>query len=532
MENDRAFADNLMTGAGDPQKDVESEKALLSLCMRHEKALMEAVGKRLTADDFSDPRNALIFKAMSELFLQNSKVDRITTGEMLAKMGNLNRAGDYTYLYEVSDTVAVIANLEEYIKIIREKSRVRAISKELTSLQGKVLGGTVTSGEVIDMAVSNLSMMRSPDDSEEGFESSDKIIKKVLENIHENASGKGANAGIKSGFRILDMMTGGFRPGTLTVLAARPGMGKSALAINIATNVARNNIPVAIFSLEMSKVEIGNRILSSMAGVNSRNIQQGKLSDRESEKIKKSANDIAGMRLYIDDNSQVTPAKMSAKLKELDAAGNLGLIILDYLQLMTMPGRQESRQNEISAISRNLKVMAKEMKVPIIALSQLSRAAGQREDHTPQLTDLRDSGAIEQDADMVIFIDRPDYYKKSDVGDGEEEQVDLPQKDAYIYLSKNRQGEVGRVKVKWWAERTLFYEERKDDPVDPASSGVMKESSFRRTVSPNAASADYSFEDPVPADIPEPTEAPPAGNDANDEFFDNANMDFPDGFMS
>ena len=292
------------------------------------------------------------------------------------------------------------------------------------------------------------------------------------------------------------------------------------------------NIPVAIFSLEMSKVEIGNRILSSIAGVNSRNIQQGKLSDQEYKKIADSRDVISKMRLYIDDNSQVTPAKMSAKLKELDAAGNLRLIILDYLQLMTMPGRQESRQNEISAISRNLKVMAKEMKVPIIALSQLSRAAGQREDHTPQLTDLRDSGAIEQDADMVIFIDRPDYYKKSDVGDGEDEQADLPQKDAYIYLSKNRQGEVGRVKVKWWAERTLFYEERRDDPVDPESSGVMRESSFKRTVSANAASADYKFDDPAPSDIPDPTEAPPEANDANDEFFDNANADFPDGFMS
>ena len=212
-------------------------------------------------------------------------------------------------------------------------------------------------------------------------------------------------------------MLGGLRPGTLNIIAARPGMGKTALVINMATNIAQNyNKNVNIFSLEMSKSEIGNRIFASRTSTSAKTLQRAKIKREDELELGRAYKVLAPLPIYIDDNSNVNPVTMLAKCKELKAEGRLGLVILDYLQLMTMPGKgnNSSRQQEISDISRSLKIMAKELNVPVIALSQLSRGSEKRDDHTPMLSDLRDSGAIEQDADSVLFIDRNDYYRKGE----------------------------------------------------------------------------------------------------------------------
>ena len=331
-------------------------------------------------------------------------------------------------------------------------------------------------------------------------------------------------------------MLGGLRPGSLNILAARPSMGKSALAINMAANVASYQNPVAIFSLEMSKQEIASRLMSTfMNKPVSEIIYSHKMTDSDKKQIDHALEKLAEYPIFIDDNSDTNPITMKSKLQQLFAGPNKPrLVIIDYLQLMTMPGKSgRSRNEEVTDISRSLKLLAKEFNIPFIALSQLSRGAAQRDDHTPQLSDLRDSGAIEQDADTVMFIDRPDYYKKKDEEGGSEdapEQVNFKDnndaKPAFIYLSKNRHGKTGRDSVWWVPRKTLFIEHNEKDPEEGGSS-------YTRTVDGDAASQNYNFdsvttdEGPIPEPpMPDNADIPPEG----DDFFAQANDSFPDGF--
>ena len=307
-------------------------------------------------------------------------------------------------------------------------------------------------------------------------------------------------------------------------------MGKTALAVNIASNVAANGIPVAIFSLEMSKEELGNRLLSScMDKPVNQILFSKKMGERERNQIDAALQKLSDFPIVIDDNSNTNPVTMKTKLTELcaDAETKPGLIVIDYLQLITLPGYQKkSRNEEVSAISRDLKILAKDFGVPILALSQLSRGAAQRDDHTPQLSDLRESGSIEQDADTVMFIDRPDYYKKKEEGlEAPDRNADIVE-DAYIYLEKNRHGATKRVKVCWIAKRTLFYEP--DDYVAEESQALP----FTRTKDKDAVAQDYDFDrsGTEPAEPEEPDNEPSDYIPEEDGMFDKANDDFPDTF--
>ncbi|MCQ2503982.1 MAG: replicative DNA helicase [Saccharofermentans sp.] len=530
---DRELADNLIESIQErtaPAFDLETEKALLSICIRDKEALDGSVMRRVVADDFSDVRNALIFEAISDLFLKGGKIDRYNICDNLEHSDKLQKAGGTEYVFSVANTAAVKINLDSYVNIVKAKSKTRILIDMLDSISKDAKKGSADVNTLVDSAISKLTAIREAPEGV-GFEALNTILKASINEIHSIiASGGQKSSGVGTGFRKLDDMLGGLRPGTLNIIAARPGMGKTALVVNIATNVAAmRNYNVNIFSLEMSKAEVGNRILASRSDVTTKQLQRAKISPQDEIKLANAYKELSELPIYIDDNSMANPVSMKSECKKLKASGKLGLIIVDYLQLMSMPqmNKNANRQNEISEISRSLKVLAREMEVPVIALSQLSRGSEKREDHTPMLSDLRDSGAIEQDADAVIFIDRPDYYKKAD-------QEALPKiQDANIIVAKNRHGETGTCHLKWWGEKTLFFEpDRPYDPVDPATNGSQSGSAYTRTQEAGASASDYHFES---EDVPfTPDDIPPipedSGNPDNEAFFAESNDGFPEGF--
>ena len=539
MNEDPGYMDNLIDPAGLSQDEpVEIEMALLSLCMRKDQAVLEAVENKIVREDFTDPRNALIYGTIIDMFLNNSSIDRFTVTNELERRGELERAGGLRYIYKIGETMSTNSRMGGYITAIRERSDKNKLIKELDKVRSMAVGSDKRTSEVVDYAVSAISMLKSAGETK-GFEVLSEILKSTMVEMSEELKPGNDSKLVKLGFPRLDeMLSGGLKPGSLNILAARPSMGKSALAINMAANVAATNKPVAIFSLEMSKNEIAKRFMSSsMNKPLTKILYSRKMTPDDKREINNAVVKLSDFPVYIDDNSDTNPATMKSKLTELSAKpeSKPALVIVDYLQLMSMPGiGNKSRNDEVTAISRSLKILAKDFGVPIIALSQLSRGAAQRDDHTPQLSDLRDSGAIEQDADTVMFIDRPDYYKKKDDavpenGDGgsvpQAQDVDNDNvvKDAYIYLSKNRQGRTGRDKVCWIARKTLFYEFDKNSH-DPEES----ESPYTRTQSAGSAASSYDFEDEAD-DRHEDADVPPPG-DGDDPFFANAHDDFQDGF--
>jgi len=550
---DRELYDNLAdpavsASAVSSTQDVETEKALLSVCMRKKEALDTTINRGITKESFSDERNRLIFEAIATLYIDNGTIDRFNIVDVLEHKGYMTRAGGTQYIFSVADAPAVTSNLESYIKIVKEKCSMRMLMAAFDEFKKSGASGESSTNDIIDLCVGRLTAMREAPEGI-GFEALQAILKRNLNEIHAIINGKERESTVLTGFRGLDAMLGGLKPGSLNIIAARPGMGKTSLVINIATNVAvhkRHNVD--IFSLEMSKAEIGNRILASRADVTSKELARAKISKEKEEELTRAYRTLAELPIYIDDNSAVNPVKMLSKCKELKSRGQLGLVIVDYLQLMSGSGlsKNASRQEEVANISRSLKIMAKDLQVPIIALAQLSRASEKRSSDradgsgTPLLSDLRDSGAIEQDADTVLFIDR-DYYKK-----GEE----TPVQDARLIVAKNRHGETGTVHVKWWAAKTMFFEEdRKYDPVDPTTTGAQSSSSaYTRTVSSDASASDYKFEgepEPPPFDMdpnavssydddmpmPQaPDEDSEFANPDNDDFFEGSSSDFPEGF--
>ncbi|MCR4670227.1 MAG: replicative DNA helicase [Saccharofermentans sp.] len=531
---DRQFDNNLLNyGQDNPSSDIDIEMALLSVCLRQDQAVNETVGKHLVREDFADPRNGLIFDTITQLFLSDEKIDKFTVSDMLSKNGNIEKAGGLIYIYKVADQPSVVSNVAGYIKIIRERSDMRKLVRTLDELKNMPSKG-VSSSEIADYAVAKISGLKKDSDTK-GFEVIKEILKVNVDEISNELAGKNDNnRKVMTGFSRLDRMLGGLRPGSLNIIAARPGMGKSALAINIATYAAALDIPVAVFSLEMSKTEIGNRLINTT--MTRFTVPDITYKHHNDERVMNDFNaaviKVGKLPLFIDDSSDMNPIKMKAKLTELNAKADskVGLVIVDYLQLMTMPGRKEaSRQTEVADISRNLKILAKDFQIPVIALSQMSRTSAKNEDHTPQLTDLRDSGAIEQDADTVIFIDRPDYYNKSETPQPEESEI----KNAYLYLSKNRHGSVGKVGVKWEAKRTRFYvEESRKIGEDPEESGMMKpgSSAYTRTVDAGAAASDYKFGD-ADNDDRETVNVSSGADDSIDDLFDDVHSDFPDGLI-
>lgn len=543
---ERDLTDNLAGGVQPEAYSVtDAEMSVLALCMRNKEALESSVMKKLVSGDFLDKRHSIIFDAISALYIEGSPVNRISVCEKLAttfsndKRGkdsgknNLDLAGGNKYVYDVANVQCVMSALDSYVDVVLKNCQSRKLISTLERLHKDAVDRAGSVNDLVDRGVSQLTLLKTNDDST-GFEELGVILKRNIEELRETAFGNKENKAIKTGFAYLDQITGGFKPGTVNIIAARPGMGKTALVLNIATNVAGIfNKRVAIFSLEMSKSEIGNRILAAKSEVSFNAITRANITREQVDSLSRTISDISNLPINIDEKTDTNPMDIMTKCEELKRDyGKIDLVIIDYLQLLTYPGKDSgSRQNEIAAISRELKVLAKKLEVPVIALSQLNRNTESKdnEDHIPGLADIRDSGAIEQDADCVIFIHRSTYFnKKKDAS--EKPKIE----DAQLIVAKNRHGQTDTAYVKWYGEKTMFFDPpRKDDPKDP-----MGESSYTRTKPSDASSADYKFDDP--ADIPpEPEEDVPmpdyeesgyAENSDNEDFFNDANSDLPEGF--
>lgn len=426
--------------------DTIAEQAVLG-SMLVDKDAVVAAAELLVPDDFYREDNKEIYAAMLELYGLGKEVDSITLMEQLKLRSSLEKVGDIAYISSLIDSVPTTSNIESYVKIVEEKSVLRKLIKvgndilKMGYSQSEEVDAVIekTEKEVFDVLQNR---------NTNGYASMKEVLISTFDNIEKMYQNKGQVSGIESGFIDLDQKISGLNPGALIIVAARPAMGKSAFVLNIANFVAQHaKTPVMIFSLEMSKEEIGNRILAAEAEVDSMKIKNG--NDLESEdwlKLGEASGRLSDIPLYIDDTPGLSSAELRAKCRKAKLEKGIGLVIIDYLQLMESKAASSSRQQEISEISRSLKILAKELQVPVIALSQLSRATESRVDHKPMLSDLRESGAIEQDADIVMFIHREDYYNP----DTEKKNV------AEIILAKNRSGSTGSVELAWQGQYTKF----------------------------------------------------------------------------
>ena len=487
-----------------PPHNLQAEEAALCTCLDNESALAMVMAL-LSAEDFYKPAHRLIFSAILELFTEQSPIDIITVSDLLGRKGELSSVGGAAYLSYLSDLSVLRANAAEYAGIVRQKAMLRRLISSLDDVMKLSFDEEQEANNLVDLAIKRLSDMRENPTGGD-FEKVYDIIARTVQEINDITRGKVEQRAVKSGFSGLDRALGGLKPGTLTIVAARPGMGKSAFVINLASNTSISyGTPVAFFSLEMSKREIGNRILSSKSEVSTDALQNARITGDDFEKIGEAISVLAQAPFYVDDRSGINTVEMMAKCRQLKNKNQLGLIIIDYLQLMTVAGSRGSanRQQEISDISRSLKVMARELDVPIIALSQLSRGAEYREDRRPLLADLRDSGAIEQDADAVMFIYREKYYDTS----LERQEIE----DAEIIIAKNRQGPTQTVPLKWWAKRTLFFEQgHLDEKAAPPN--FSKNSAGSMTAPVEGTSTDYDLDDVGGSslkDMPPEFETPP-----------------------
>lgn len=443
-----------------PPNHMQAEQSVLGCAMTNERALAE-VTAILKIDDFYRPDHRLIYEAICELYLSSKPVDIITVSDALESKALLEKAGGLSYVSMLPDLVPFMANAAQYAELVRQKAILRKLISSMDEVNAMCYEDAQDANELLSIASKRIYDIRENRDIS-GFESLKDIMGRTINEISELARGKAVERSVKSGFAKLDRALGGMGHGALVIVAARPAMGKTAFALNIAQKAAMlYKVPAAIFSLEMSKEEVGNRMLSAQALVNSRALRSGELKQDDWDKISKALPLLYNTEVYIDDRSGTNAIEMMSKCRQLKLEGRLGLVVIDYLQLMSgNGGRGESRQQEISEITRSLKIMAKELHVPIIALSQLSRACEARNDKRPMLSDLRDSGAIEQDADVVMFLYRDHYY--------DQDQMQLEIEDAEVIIAKNRAGQTGTVKMSWWPKYTMFFEpEDSSMPTDP-----------------------------------------------------------------
>ncbi len=429
-----------------PPQNSAAEQSVLGTILLSDNSLT-AVLETLESDDFYQDRHKLIFEAMVALFEKNEPQDIITVSNQLKDSNSLEDAGDLAYLATLTSIVPVTANLLHYAKIIRQKAVLRNLIRVNTEIASRCYEEQGDIDTLVDEAEQSIfEIARSK--SNQSFTPLKRIIPTAFETVEQLYKRKELITGVPTGFPELDKMTAGLQPSDLIILAGRPSMGKTAFAMNIAQNAALlEKTGIAIFSLEMSKEQLAMRLLCSAGHIDSQRIRTGKLHNEDWPKLTRAVGMLTEAPMYIDDTPAISVLEMRAKVRRLAAQNPLGLIIVDYLQLMR--GRSvENRTQEISEISRSLKAMAKELHVPVIALSQLNRGLESRTDKRPMMSDLRESGAIEQDADVICFIYRDEVYNKAD---------DNPARGiAEIIIGKQRNGPTGTVKLTFIKEFTMF----------------------------------------------------------------------------
>ena len=397
--------------------------------------------------DFYREDNKSIFAAIVSLYSKSEPVDIVTVKNELVSQGAFERVGGLEYLAELPERVPTTSNVEKYIKIVEEKSALRSLIQTSNELIALGYDESENVDSIMDMAekkVFDLAQKKNV----KGYSAIKDVLAESLEKIEELYNKKGNITGISTGFTDLDNITAGLQNSDLIILAARPAMGKSAFAINIATNAAvKSHVPVAIFNLEMSKEQVGNRILCSEAMIDSNKIRTGQLGDDDWVKLANTIGNLSEAPIYIDDTPGISIMEIRAKCRKLKLEKDIGWVVIDYVQLIQgSSSRNSSREQEISEISRSLKIIAKELNIPVIALSQLARATEKRDDKRPMLSDLRESGAIEQDADIVMFLYRDDYYNP------ESEKRNI----AEVIIAKHRGGSTGTVDLAWMGNFTKF----------------------------------------------------------------------------
>lgn len=426
--------------------DTIAEQAVLGSMLVDKDAVIAAV-EILKPEDFYREDNKEIYAAMIELYGLGQQIDMITLSEQLKLRGTLEKVGDASYIATLIDNVPTTSNIESYVKIVEQKSVLRQLIKVANDILKMGYSQTEEVDTIIEQTEKRVFDVLQNRNTR-GYASIKEVLITAFDMLEQMYQNKNKVSGIESGFIDLDKKISGLNAGALLIVAARPAMGKSAFVLNIANYVAMHTkTPVMVFSLEMSKEEMINRILASEAEVDSMKIKNGNdLTSEDWLKLGQASGRLSNIPLYIDDTPGLTSTELRAKCRKAKLEKNIGLVIIDYLQLMESNTKSPSRQQEISEISRSLKILAKELSVPVIALSQLSRATESRTDHKPMLSDLRESGAIEQDADIVMFIHREDYYNP------ETEKKNI----AEIIVAKNRSGSTGSVELAWLGQYTKF----------------------------------------------------------------------------
>ena len=427
-------------------QSIEAEQSVIG-SMIIDKAAIAQAAEALNEEDFYRDAHKIIFKSILQMFQRDMAVDLVTLLEYLKDTNNVERAGGITYVTEVADSVPTTANLHSYIKIVSEKSTLRKLIKASTQVIEESYNNQDEVEKVLDRAekkIFDIAEKRSTSD----FEPISNVLERGFEQIETLFNNKGQVTGVGTGFVDLDSKTSGLQSGDMVLVAARPSMGKTTFSLNIAEHVAlKEGKSVVIFSLEMSKEQLAYKLLCSQASVDMLKLRTGNLDDADWERIARASGPLSKARIYIDDTAGVSVMEMRSKCRRLKMEYGIDLILIDYLQLMSGSGGSgDNRQQEVSEISRNIKAIAKEMQCPVIALSQLSRAPEQRADHRPMLSDLRESGSIEQDADLVMFLYRDEYYNK----ETEDKNV------AECIIAKQRNGPVGTVKLAWLGQFSRF----------------------------------------------------------------------------
>lgn len=431
-----------------PPQNTDAEASLLGAILIDTDALIK-VADKVDADDFYDQKHAFIYEAIVKLYEHHSPIDVLTLADQLKMSNRLTEVGGSSYLAELTNFVPTSSHVEQYAEIVAQKSMRRRLIKAAQDIAGMGFNETNVLQELIEDAETRLFEV-SQRHIKQDITSLETILSESFDRLDELHKDKGKLRGVPTGFHDLDHMLAGLQPSDLFILAARPSMGKTALALNLAHNVAiQSEKPVLMFSLEMSKEQLVDRMLAMESGVDAWALRTGKLTDSDFEKIGQAMGTLSEAQIYIDDSPSITVSELRTKARRESHVRKLGLIVVDYLQLMSGGGRyggEGNRVQEISEISRGLKSVARELNVPLLALSQLSRSVESRSPQIPQLSDLRESGSIEQDADVVAFIYREDYYN--------------PDTDRHnitdIFIRKHRNGPTGAVELYFDKEKQRF----------------------------------------------------------------------------
>jgi len=432
-----------------PPNDVEAELAVLAGMLFDREAISTAQ-EILIGEDFYRPDNQKIFETMVELYSRNIPVDVVTLSDKLSEKGLLDQiSGGRERIIELASSYYTSANTRQHAKIVWEKSLLRKLIKASAFITNAGYEAKEEASAILERAEKSIFEISQGATSSD-FSHIEDVLVTAMNKLEELYQNQGAVTGVETGFTELDKITAGLQPSELFLVGARPSMGKTAFLLNIAQHAAvRKGVPTAIFSLEMAKEQIGNRLLSAEAGVDSQRIRTGTLTDEDWDHISMSIGSLSNAPIFIDDTPGISISEVRAKCRRLKLEKNLGLVVIDYLQLMSVSlssGRPESRQLEISEISRSLKGLAKELNVPFLVAAQLSRGVESRSDKRPLLSDLRESGAIEQDADVVAFLYRDEYYNKETLKKGHAE----------VIIAKQRNGRTGTVELAYLGALTKF----------------------------------------------------------------------------